>query len=720
MEARLIFGFESTQVPMIYQAEAAECGLASLAMIAGRYGSQYDLRSLRGQFPAFLRGARLTQLIECADKLKMIARPLRLEVGEVQMLKTPCILHWDLNHFVVLVKTGTNRVYIHDPASGRRCMKIDEFAKHFTGIALEVIPALDFQPNKIATTVSLSNILGKMVGWKRSMILIFAMAFALEVLGLMGPMFNQWVVDEVISSGNVELLNVLVLGSGLLLVSQVVIGLTRSWAVLYMSTNFGIQWSSNVFGHLLRLPLAWFERRHLGDIVSRVSSVHTIQRTLTTGFIEASIDGLFATVTLLMMFIYNSQLSCVVICSVICYGALRFVSYGPIKAANEESLSLEAKENSFFLESVRGIQAIKLFGKESERRSRWLSLVADVTNRALRTERFVLGFDLLNTAVAGGQMLLMFWLGANLVIDGRLTIGALFAFTAYGATFSARAISLVNQISEFRMLSLHSSRLADVVLEPPERRPPDGVPATQHAARIEFSDVSFRYDESTPWLLRHANLVIEPGESVVIVGPSGCGKTTLVKLLLGVLQPCEGEVRFGGVPIHKLSANSYAQAFGSVMQEDHLFSGSLAENISFFDSTIDYCRVIECSKIASVHNDIEALPMGYQTLVGDMGATLSGGQKQRILLARAFYKRPRALILDEATSHLDIAKEREVNSFIKTLLISRISVAHRPETIAMADRLIEIVASGGLREVDVEARPNAVHNELFQDNGDNS
>ena len=531
------------------------------------------------------------------------------------------------------------------------------------------------------------------------------MALALEAFALLTPMFNQWVVDEALASKDRGLLNILVIGFALLLITQTAISLARGWTVMYLSTHLNLQWVANVFSHLLRLPVVWFEKRHLGDIVSRFGSVGAIQRTLTTGFIAAMLDGLMAIATLIMMFMYSATLSAVVLSAVFLYALLRALAYRPLREASQESLVLSAKEQSCFLETIRAVQAIKLFGRELERRTRWLNLMVDSINRGVRTQKFMLWFGIANTSVFGMENLLVFWLGAHMVMDGGFTVGMLFAFTSYGGQFSGRMSSLIDKYIEFRMLSLQAERLADIVLEPPEEAGTNEVMPDNLTPRIELIDVGFRYADGEPWVVRNLNMTIEPGEALALIGPSGCGKTTLVKLILGLRQPNEGEVRYGGVPIKQLGQRAYRAALAAVMQDDQLLAGSMADNICFFAPQADQARIEECARLAAVHDDIAAMPMGYHTLVGDMGTTLSGGQKQRVLLARALYKSPKVLVLDEATSHLDVERERQVNQAISALAITRICVAHRPETIAMARRVVRL--NHGVIDQDVLQLPSS-------------
>ena len=696
--------FGAKRLPLLFQTEAAECGLASLAMVASYHGFRTDLASLRARFSISLKGTDLEQIVRFADALKLTSRPLRLEMHELGELKTPCILHWDMNHFVVLSRVTSNGIVIHDPAVGVRQLSFTEVSTHFTGVALELSPSVEFKPATEQRKVSLMQLLGKVDGLWRGFGLVMIMALALEAFAIVSPMFNQWVVDEALVSADRGLLDVLVIGFGLMLITQTAISLARGWTIMYLSTHLNLQWVSNVFTHLLRLPIVWFEKRHLGDVISRFGSVGTIQSTITTSFVSAMLDGLMAFATLGLMLFYSGLLSAVVITAVILYGVLRAIAYGPLREANQELLVLSAKEKSNFLESIRAVQAIKLFGRELDRRNRWVNLMVDSINRSIQTQKFMLWFGIANTLVFGLQNLLVFWLGARMIMDEVFTIGMLFAFTAYSGQFSGRMSSLIDKSIEFTMLSMHAERLADIVLEKPEEEVLYETSIEKLSPQIELINLGFRYSDSEPWVIRNLNLLISPGDALALVGPSGCGKTTLIKLMLGLLVPSEGEIRYGGVAIRLLGLNKYRQAISAVMQNDQLLSGSLSDNISFFDTKVDQERIELCAKLAAIHDDIIEMPMGYQTLTGDMGTTLSGGQNQRVLLARALYKSPRVLVLDEATSHLDVERERQVNEAISKLTITRVSIAHRPETIAMATRVVRL-ANGVIEQDLVQGTP---------------
>ena len=642
-----------------------------------------------------MKGAPLKRLIAIAGELGFTCRALRLELEDLSKLSCPAILHWDLNHYVVFAGIKGGKAILHDPALGRRVLPLAEVSTHFTGIALELASAPDFKCQVAAPSISIRQLTGRTSGLWRALALILLLSVALQAFVLLAPFFMQWVVDQVLVSADRELLTVLGLGFGLALLLQVAIGLLRGWSVVYLSTRLGLQWMGNVFTHLLKLPLDFFEKRHLGDVVSRMGAVQTIQRTLTTSFVEAIIDGLMAVVTLGMMLLYSWKLALVTLLAVALYLALRGLVYRPVRDGTERQLVKAAKQQTHLLESIRGIQSVKVAGCEPVRRSTYLNLMHDTVNQDLRLARFGLGFSSASQLIFGVERIAVIWIGAVLALQNVFSVGMLVAYLAYKDQFAQRVSSLIDKWVEFRMLRLHGERLADIVLAEPEQD--HGLIAQSSDASVcaglEVTGLSFRYAEGEPWVLSDCNFTVEDGESVAIVGASGCGKTTLVKLLLGLLAPTQGSIALGGWAIDRLGHRQYRQMVGAVMQDDQLFAGSIAENIAFGDDGYDQHRVEDAARMASIHDEIVAMPMGYHSLIGDMGTTLSGGQKQRVILARALYRQPRILFLDEATSHLDVERERLVNEAVCGMKLTRIIIAHRPETIASADRVL--VMHGG-------------------------
>ncbi len=680
-----------SRIPVVLQTEAAECGLACIAMLLAQHGTITDLPTLRARHGAVPQGMTLIDLARVAKAEHLTTRAVRVNLTDMKQLRLPCVLHWSLSHFVVLREIRGDQYHIIDPAHGERTFTLQELSPYFSGVALEAWPSSDFVSKQEAQGISVRHLVGRISGLWPTLWRVLAVSLTLEALGLVSPLLMQWVVDSVVVTRDFNLLTTLSLGFLLLLVIQQLFTLMRSWLVLKIGTQLRVQWRSNVLSHLLLLPLSYFARRHLGDVMSRFNSIDHIQKVLTDTFVETALDGVMVALTLCLMLLYSPLLAAIAVASVLIYAAVRWLWYGPMRRALAEHIVRSANESSFLLETVRGMRTIRLFSRHAERLSAWQSLMVADVNANLKVQKLEVFYRLMRGTLSGAFALLLLWLGARDVMAGSLSVGMLLAFLAYRNQFDTRFTELVNKWVDLRMLGLDAQRLADIVLTPTESVSVSQMPEQLlQVPSIEIDDVHFRYSEGGAEVLTGVNLHIPAGQSIAIAGSSGGGKSTLVNLLLGVYQPQHGTIRINGVPMDQLGVAQWRAQVGTVMQDDVLFAGSIADNITFFDPAPELAWLEECAHMASIHEDIIKMPMAYQTLVGDMGSTLSGGQKQRVLLARALYRRPRILILDEATSHLDIAREAQVGHAIAEMALTRIVVAHRQQTLEAVDRVVEL------------------------------
>lgn len=695
----LQFGF-SRRLPVILQAEAAECGMACLAMILGFHGHAIDLGTLRRRNAVSLKGATLRDLINLADAMGLSTRPLRLELADLRKLRRPCILHWGLNHFVVLQSVGHGRITIHDPAVGRRTISIEEASREFTGVALEAFPNERFVRADEQHDLKLRHLFRNITGAGSSLVSILLLSLGIELIALLMPIGAQIIIDEVIVSADYDLLLTVGVGLAVFLVLQLVISAARTWAIMLVSTTINLQWNTGLFDHLTRLPLNFFEKRHIGDIISRFGSLSTIQKALTTDLVQAVLDGIMSVGMVAMMFIYGGWLGWVAMIATALNACLRLLRYQPYRQSTEQAIVYDARQQTHFIETVRGIASVKLLGLRDRRRSVWLNYLVDSINAKLRLQRLDLIFGRANELLFGADRLVMIILAAQMVMTNKMTVGMLVAFLSYKDQFATRVGSLIASWFQLRMLNVQTDRLADIVLAEQEEEG-SGLPAPAihdksdlSGAALRAEDLSSRYGENEPWILRSADLDIPSGQSVAITGPSGCGKTTLLKVLMGLLAPTEGRVSIDGVDIRAIGGTAYRHQIAGVLQRDGLFAGSIADNICGFDPNPDRGWIDECASRAAIAQDIQRMPMGFESLVGDMGSTLSGGQMQRVVLARALYRRPRILFLDEATSHLDETTETAIVAALRDLQMTRVIVAHRPATIANADVIIPFATLG--------------------------
>ncbi|MBL4868854.1 MAG: peptidase domain-containing ABC transporter, partial [Pseudomonadales bacterium] len=688
--------------PLILQTEVAECGLACLAMVASYYGYKVDLNTLRRRFSISLKGTKLSEIMKLGDQMELSSRPVRVSLKDIANLQTPAILHWDMSHFVVLKKVKGNRIVIHDPAIGERSYDFDEASKHFTGVALELTPTYKFERKKETKTLKLFELWTNIRGLNGTLLQLLVLSSILQLAALASPFYLQIIIDEVIVSYDKQLLSTLAFGFTLVLVINVLLSAFRSYVIMYISSNLSLQMGYNLFQHMMKLPLEYFQKRHIGDVVSRFSSQESIKEFLTQGVVSSVVDSFMAVTTLIMMFVLAPQLTIVVLAALAIYVFARIALYKPFKTKTEESVVASAKSDSNFMESVRGMQSIKLFGGERHRQNQWVQRYAEVINTDIRIRRIKITYEAFNSSIFGIENILVIFLGAQLVLGNELTIGMMMAFMTYKLQFSNRAADLVEQWINFKMLDIHLDRLSDIAMTDPDKDSQGNmqdVPRFQ--GQIELRNISYQYSPSEPFLYRNLNLTVTPGESVALIGGSGSGKTTLMKIMLGLIEPTEGEVLIDGKNIRDIGLDNYRKQVAAVMQDDQLLSGTISDNVCFFDTTPKPDTIRKCAELAAIDRDIEKMPMNYNSLVGDMGTTLSGGQKQRVMLARALYREPRCLFLDEATSHLDTRLEGIVNNNLRQFNMTTVMIAHRPDTIRWADRVV-MLEEGQLQEVFVD------------------
>ncbi|WP_294333663.1 peptidase domain-containing ABC transporter [uncultured Sphingomonas sp.] len=689
--------------PVIIQSEASECGLACIAMVASAHGHNVDLGTLRMRFSVSLKGATLKQLVDIAEEIGFVARPLRGEIGELRKIEFPAILHWDLNHFVVLAgitgRGSRRRFIVHDPAIGRLRVTEAEFAKRWTGILLELMRSDSFHPRTERRTLGITQLWSSSRGFWTTIRQIALLSIVIQIIALAGPFYLQIAIDQALPSSDTELLLVLALGFGGLAVIDLVSTWLRSIVVLKLNNSLSYHIVVNLFRHLMRLPLSWFEKRHVGDVISRFGATQPISQVLSNGLFTSLLDGIMALTTLALMFIYSPELAALATMALASYLALRLAFFQALRLRSVSAITTAAAEQSAFIESVRGIAAIKSFGQEGNRQRIWQRKKADAVNAAILSGTLSAAFDAAAQFVIAIERVLFIYIAVSFALRGTLTVGTIFAFQAYKQQFLDAGIRLVGQAVGFKLLSVHLGRMSDIALSPPEDKAHlRTTDLPEDCGAIELRDVRYSYGVGEAPVLAKVNLKIEPGELVAFVGPSGGGKTTLMKLMMGLFEPTGGQVLIGGRPLLGMSKQAYRRRVGSVAQNDNLYAGSLAQNIAFFDPEPNMDRVRECARLANINHEIEALPLRYDTLVGDMGSTLSGGQKQRVLLARALYSQPQLLFMDEGTANLDHVAEDAVMTSLTALTMTRIVIAHRPMAVQAADRVF-LVSEGRVQQL---------------------
>lgn len=657
-------------------------------MIAGYYGFTTDMSELRRKYEISMRGATLKSISDIAAEIELGSRGLRCELEELAALRTPCILHWEFNHFVVLKKVTKNAVIVHDPAFGLRKLPFADFSKAFTGVVLELTPTQNFRKKPPANPLKLSDLVRFDGSFINSFSLGLILSLLAELLILAAPFYLQVTIDEVLLRGDQLLLNALAVGFGLVVVVQVIASILRRLTFQFMGHFLSFDMAARVFQKLMNLPINYFTSRQMGDIQHRVNSLEQIKHFLTEGAPSLIMDVVFSVLIVTFLIAYHSWLTFMVIVAIAFYALWRLLIFNIMRRVAGDLIVAEAAEETHLLESLRSIQTVKMTSLELEREGKWRNSLARRLNASLRVGNLDIANQGINEAIFQGLRVILVFVAAKMALAGDLTIGMITAYMAYYAMFTQRVGALIEQTVQLKLLSVPLMRISDVALAEPEKRGVLGGRGDDLKGSIALQSVTFRYAHTENWVLRGVSLDISEGEFLAIVGPSGAGKSTLLKVMAGLYSPVSGYVLFDGRPLENWSIRGVRSQLGVVLQDDSLLRGSIAENIASFGEEIDMSRVKEVSRQCGIASEIEAMPMGYESLVGDLGSTLSGGQKQRVLLARALYGEPKVLILDEATSHLDHENEAIIYRSISGLGITRVVVAHRKETIAAADRVV--------------------------------
>ena len=688
--------FGRKTLPVILQTEVTECGLACLTMIGRYHGHDIDLNVLRKRHLISMTGASLKSIMAIAGTLQLAARPLKVELDQLHKLQLPAILHWDLNHYVVLKSVKGDKVQIVDPGIGLRVMKLSKVSDHFTGIALELSPTAEFSPQEARLKPHLSLLWSRLIGLKRAIFQTLSLSVILQIIVIAAPFYLQLVVDGALAQKDYGLLKALAFGFGGLMILRAIAEAVRSWAILIYGNQMSLQMVGNVFRHLIRLPTSYFEKRHVGDIISRMGSTVPIQEALTQTIVSVLIDGIMAILMLVILYLYSPLLGTIVLISVALLTLSTVLLYPHLRRTQEEAIYAKAIENTHVIESIRASTTVKLFGREAQREAAWRNLYTDFINVNVEYGKFTIWQKFAETLLTGLQIVIVVWAAAKMMMpagnsDGSgFTLGMLVAFLAYRQYFTDSVTQLLQKGIEFRLLSLHLDRLSDIIFSQEENLDDSPEAMLNVTGSIELETISFRYSDTDRWILKDYSLTLSPGSMTTLTGLSGGGKTTLLKLILGLYQPTSGRILVDGQPLVDIGIQNWRSQIGVVMQDDKLLSGTIADNISFFDPEMDMKKVIEAAKKAQIHDEIAAIPMNYTSMVGDMGSILSGGQKQRVLLARALYHDPKVLFLDEGTANLDTKTEKTIVEIIAKMPITRVIVAHRPAFIKASDRVLTI------------------------------
>jgi len=673
-------------VPLILQQERSECGLACVAMVAAHFGRTENLQTIRTMVGGAGRGSTLKDLVEVSHQLKLVPRTLRLPLRELPRVRLPAILHWKMDHYVVITRISRKGATILDPATGKRRVVPSELDQCFTGVALELQPAADFSKGE-APVLTITGIAKTFRRLPRFLLLMLALLLVIQLLSLVPAIVTQLLIDNIVQGQDRSWLLGLLAGMGSIMLAATVLEAMRQWIALYAGTRLAADSSSSVLFHLFSLPPRFIQSRQVGGLMSRVESLNPVRQAITEQGINAIVHATVLLTTLAVMSFYSLTLAAITLLSALLVAGLLLAVVPATRRLSAEQIVQTASQNTSLLETLRATTAVFTLGLGKLRLSHWQVHFHAGLDATVKRGRLKILQESGAGIIQAFDQVLFLGVGITGVLDQSISLGALFAFFTLRGRFTASAMTLMSTIQSFLMLKVHTQRLSDIVLAKPLPPPAAGAVQKRINGTIVANDLRFRY-ASDAWVLDGFSCEIRAGSSVVIAGPSGGGKTTLLKLLSGQLVPDAGQLEYDGFDRALWHADKLREQFGVVSQDDALFQGTITENICCFDPQPDIARVQQVALMAQLWHDIQAMPMRLHTLVGDMGCCLSGGQRQRLCLARALYRRPRILFLDEATSHLDAAMEKKILERIQGLRITTISVAHRPDIISRAARVI--------------------------------
>jgi ABC-type bacteriocin/lantibiotic exporter with double-glycine peptidase domain len=691
------------QIPFIQQLSATECGAACLAMVLAYYGKYVPLSEVRDVTGAHRDGVHALALVRVARWYGLRGRGVKLEPEALPYLAKGAILHWEFTHFVVFERLRKDGVEIVDPACGRRVVPLAQFRRSFTGVALTFEPAADFAPVADRRRVVWSYV-QYIVGHAGLLSRIAVISILLQLLALAMPMLTGMLVDRVIPHGDEQLLSVLGIGLLAIVVFHFLAALLRSHLLLHLRTHLDAQMTLGFLEHLVSLPYAFFQQRAAGDLLMRVNSNTQIREMLTSSTLSGLLDGALASLYLLLLLLASPAMGALVVLLGVLQAGVFLFSYHRYQTLMSQDLQTQSKAQSYLVQMLAGIETLKASGVEDRAVEQWSHLFVDELNVSLTRGRLSAMVEALLSALHLGAPLLVLWFGGLQVLNGHLSLGTMLALNALASGFLSPISTLISTALQLQLLRSYIERLDDVLKAVPEQAKRNVARAARLSGAIELEQVSFRYGPLAPMGVHDVSVQIAPGQKVAIVGRSGAGKSTLAKLLLGLYQPAAGRILYDGLDLAGLDLPSVRQQCGIVTQRSYLFGTTIRENITLQDPRIPLSEVVEAAQFAGIHEDILAMPMGYETLLSDGGGSLSGGQRQRVALARALVQHPVILLLDEATSELDTITERQVQRNLAALRCTRIVIAHRLSTIQDANLILvldagEIVECGSHAEL---------------------
>lgn len=674
------------RVRLIRQSEASECGLACLAMVAKHYGLDVDLAGLRQAFPTSSRGVTLQSLLAVAREIGLDARAVRLDLPAISALQMPAILHWDFAHFVVARGVSGRVLDLCDPGIGELRLDVGEVSLHFTGIAV-VVRGLIGAPRRFRADTPSLNLTAQVPSfWSRSALLLGAMLL-LQSMALIAPWYLQIAVDYYLQSFEVATLWTLAGVFAAVLATQAALGIARAELARNLGEMVTRAFSMALFDRLLRVPMRFLLARSAADVSARFRSIDPIRTVLSEDLAAIALDSILVLLAIALLIAYAPIVAMAPVSTLALLAFARACSQRHLRQQTDLMVLAQAREATMLADTVRSVSTIRAFGKADARLRQWRMALDEVADAEDTLARSRSAKEAIQAVLIGVSHIVTVTLLISHVVAGAISLGALFAFVLYSRLLLERGAALIDRVASARLIGVHVDRLSDVLTTPEEPGERGGAEHPLESFALSLKDVAFSYEPNLH-IIEGLTAHVSEGECVVILGPSGAGKSTLLRLMTGLLRPSEGMVCFGGADAVATGWSRIRNNIGLVLQDDSLVSGSIADNIAFLDPEPDMERVVEAAASAALLDDIGRMPMGFETLVSSGQNGLSAGQTQRILLARALYRRPRVLFLDEATSNVDVETESKILMAMRSLAgLTRVIVTHREVLAEVADQV---------------------------------
>ncbi len=706
---RLRLGGSARRLPFVQQNTAADCGAACLAMVLAFHGKDVSLEQVRQVAGSDRDGTDALSIKRAAEYYGLQTRAIKLGLEGLKYLSPGTILHWEFRHFVVFERVGRKGVQIVDPALGRRRIPMDQFGRSFTGVALSFEPSARFEPGG-SKRQPFKRYLQYVLEQRGLLARLIIASVFIQLFALALPVLTGTLVDRVVPRGDYSLLLALGLGMAVLVVFHFITALLRAMLLLHLQIRLDLKMTLGFVDHLMSLPYAFFGLRPAGDLLMRMNSNTNVREIITSGALSALLDGTLVSLYFVLLFAASPAMALLVVALGLAQIALFVFTRTKQRELMARGLETQARTASYQLEMLTGIETLKSVGAERLAVDQWSNLYVDTLNASLARGRLNAVFDSLSGALKMGAPLAVLGFGGYLVLQGQLSLGTMLAVSALAMGFFAPLATLLTTAVQLQLLRSYLERIGEVLDAEPEQHGKETVQPRREWKQIVVDDVSFGYGPLAPLTIKKVSLQVPAGQMIAIVGPSGSGKSTLARLLLGLYEPTSGSISYDDVDLKRIDFGALRRQLGIVTQDPQLFSGSIRENICLTDPSLPLNRVIEAARLAAIDADIQAMPMGYETILADRGLSLSGGQRQRIALARALVGQPAVLLLDEATSAVDGITEKLIHRALDEMRCTRIVIAHRLSTVISADCIfvlqdgelvergnyVELVAQGGL------------------------